>query len=157
MKNISAHITYAEAVKSETAIRKGIPNVPGSAELKAMQHVAAVCFEPLRNHFKVPIPITSFYRSKRLNAAIGGSPTSQHCSGEAIDIDMDRSPASNVTNGAVFRWLKGFTQYDQLIWEFGNDDNPDWVHVSTRADGENRGQVLRAIKVKGRTHYVPFK
>lgn len=133
---ISKHITYEEATKSQTAIRKGIENVPSVAELTAMKLVAEKIFEPLRDHFDIPIGISSFYRSKALNKAIGGAPNSQHCKGEAMDIDADIF--GGVTNTRIFEWIKNNLEFDQLIREYGENG---WVHVSYKASG-NRNQVL---------------
>jgi hypothetical protein len=103
----------------------------------------------------VPIHISSGYRSKALNTAIGGSLTSQHCSGEAIDIDMDGS-ANKVTNKMVFDFIKSHLNFDQLIWEFGTKDAPDWVHVSFESNGKQRKQVLRAVRQGGKPTYAPY-
>lgn len=148
---ISQHISYSEATKSQTATRLGIDNAPDAEALEAMQHVASTIFEPVRAHFGGrPIAITSFYRSPALNHAIGGSATSQHCRGEAIDIDAD--VFDGPTNRAIFEYIRTQLAFDQLIWEFGTDENPAWVHVSAKVQG-NRGQVLRAIKADGFTRY----
>jgi hypothetical protein len=90
-----------------------------------------------------------------LNKCIGGSATSQHCQGEAIDIDMDGTP-NGVTNKMVFNYIKDNLEFDQLIYEFGNDTNPDWVHVSYESTGKQRKQVLRAYKEAGKTKYKPY-
>ena len=113
-------------------------------------------FEPIREHFAVPIHISSGYRSKELNAAIGGASSSQHCQGEAVDIDMDGSP-SGVSNADVFKYIKDNLTFDQLIWEFGSDSNPDWVHASYESTGKQRKQILKAVKAGGKTSYIPFK
>ena len=112
-------------------------------------------FEPIRKHFGVPIHISSGYRSKALNNAIGGSLTSQHCYGEAIDIDMDGS-SNGVTNKMVFEFIKANLNFDQLIWEFGTKDAPDWVHVSFETTGKQRKQILIAFKNGGKTAYKPY-
>lgn len=108
-----------------------------------MRLVAEKCFQPLREHFDRPIGISSFYRSPELNKAIGGSKTSDHCKGRAIDIDADIY--GGITNKEIFDWLRENVEFDQLISEYGTEDNPAWVHVSYR-EGENRGMVLRATK-----------
>lgn len=147
---ISDHITYREATRSQTAERMGIDNTPDAAALARMADVADACFEPLRQHFGVPIGVSSFYRSPTLNAAIGGSRSSDHCLGAAIDLDA--IPGTGVTNSALFWWLRQHVSFDQLIWEFGDDTEPAWVHVSYRAMA-NRGQVLRARREAGATRY----
>jgi zinc D-Ala-D-Ala carboxypeptidase len=147
--NISEHITLSEATKSQTAIRSGITNVPTEEHLKAMMLLTEKVFEPLRKAFNKPIGISSFYRSYGLNKAIGGATSSQHCLGEAIDLDTD------TFNNEIFYWIKNNLVFDQLIWEFGDTNSPDWVHVSYSEKG-NRKQVLRAIKRNGKTEYIPF-
>lgn len=152
---ISKHLSLAEVSRSETAKRKGINNTPSGEHLANFKKLAEKVFEPIREHFKVPIHISSGYRSKELNSAIGGSATSQHCSGEAIDIDMDGS-SSGVTNKDVFNFIKDKLDFDQLIWEFGTDNNPDWVHVSYESTGKQRKQILKAVRSGGKTSYIPF-
>jgi hypothetical protein len=153
---ISKHLSLAEVSRSETAKRKGINNTPSGEHLENFKKLAENIFEPIREHFGVPIHISSGYRSKELNAAVGGSSSSQHCSAEAIDIDMDGSP-NGVTNKMVFDFIKDNLNFDQMIWEFGNDTNPDWVHVSYESTGKQRKQILKAVKSGGKTSYIPFK
>ena len=152
---ISKHLSLAEVSRSETAKRKGINNTPSGEHLENFKKLAENIFEPIREHFGVPIHICSGYRSKELNAAVGGSSSSQHCSAEAIDIDMEGSP-NGVTNKMVFDFIKDNLNFDQMIWEFGNDTNPDWVHVSYESTGKQRKQILKAIKANGKTSYVPY-
>jgi len=153
---ISEHLDLSEVTRSETAKRKGVSNEPTPEHLENFKKLAEHVFEPIRKHFGVPIHISSGYRSKALNAAIGGSATSQHCKGEAIDIDMDGS-SNGVTNKMVFDYIKANIKFDQMIWEFGTDTAPDWVHVSYDSDGKQRGQILKAIKSNGATKYLPYK
>ena len=152
---ISKHLSLAEVSRSETAKRKGINNTPSGEHLENFKKLAENIFEPIREHFGVPIHISSGYRSKELNSAIGGSATSQHCSGEAIDIDMDGS-ASGITNAQVFNFIKDNLHFDQLIWEFGSNSNPDWVHVSYETTGKQRKQILKAVKSNGKTAYEKY-
>tara|TARA_R110000868_G_scaffold14285_1_gene66340 strand:- start:397 stop:861 length:465 start_codon:yes stop_codon:yes gene_type:complete len=152
---LSEHLDLAEVTRSESAKRKGISNEPTAEHLENFKKLAENIFEPIRNHFNVPIHISSGYRSKALNAAIGGALTSQHCSGEAIDIDMDGS-SNGVTNKMVFDFIKANLNFDQMIWEFGNSNNPDWVHVSYESTGKQRKQILKASKVGGATKYSPY-
>jgi hypothetical protein len=128
--------------------------MPTPEHIENFKLLAEKIFEPIREHFKVPIHISSGYRSKELNAKIGGSATSQHCKGEAIDIDMDGSP-NGVTNKMVFDYIKDNLPFDQLIYEFGDSNNPDWVHVSYSRNAK-RGQVLKAFKLNGATKYFPY-
>jgi hypothetical protein len=153
---LSKHLSLAEVTRSETAKRLGISNEPTSEHLDNFKLLAEKVFEPIREHFKVPIHISSGYRSKALNTAIKGSLSSQHCTGEAIDIDMDGS-VNGVTNTMVFDFIKDNLDFDQMIWEFGNSNKPDWVHVSYKANGKQRKQILRAVKSAGKTSYIPYK
>ena len=151
-ENISKHISYNEAIKSQAAIRLGIKNEPNSIELANMKRLAEKVFEPIRLHFGVPIGISSFYRSAIVNHKIGGSTSSQHCKGQAIDLDADIY--GGVTNKEIFYFVKDNLEFDQLIWEFGSNDEPAWVHISF--SDNNRGQILRAISEKGSVKYVVF-
>ena len=149
---ISEHLYLAEVIRSESAKRYGISNMPTEEHIANFKLLADNIFEPIRNHFKCPILISSGYRSKDLNNKIGGSKTSQHCFGQAIDIDMDGTDYG-VTNADIFKYIKSDLPFCQLIWEFGNDSNPDWVHVSYESTGKQRKQVLKAIRTNGNTHY----
>jgi len=154
--NLSKHLTLHEMTRSETAKRKGVSNQPTEQHIENMKVLAEKIFEPIRRHFNSPIYISSGYRSAALNKVTpGASKTSQHSSGEAMDIDMDNT-GSKVTNTEIFNWIKDNLKFDQLIWEFGNETNPDWVHVSYKVDGTQRGQILRAKKGVLGTKYVPF-
>lgn len=153
---ISEHLDLAEIIRSETAKRYGISNMPTPEHLENFKKLAENVFEKIRNHFRCPIHISSGYRSKELNAKTPGSSlTSQHSTGEAIDIDMDGS-ANGVTNKMVFDYIKDNLEFDQLIWEFGNDNQPDWVHVSYESTGKQRKQILRATKINGKSTYKPY-
>jgi zinc D-Ala-D-Ala carboxypeptidase len=153
---ISKHLSLAEVTRSDSAKRKGISNQPTAEHIENFKKLAVNIFEPIREHFKVPILISSGYRSKELNSAIGGSLTSQHCQGEAIDIDMDGS-ASGVSNADVFKYIKENLNFDQLIAEFPKNGNPEWVHVSYESSGKQRKQILVAKKVGGKTVYSNYK
>jgi zinc D-Ala-D-Ala carboxypeptidase len=148
---ISSNITYKEATFSETAIRMDIDNTPDDEQLKAMKLVADNVFQPLREHFCVRIYISSFFRSKALNSALNGSLTSSHMKGQAIDVDAD--VYNEITNADIFAYINENLSFDQLIWEYGTDLQPNWVHVSFVSKAENRNQVLKCIKVNGKTEY----
>jgi zinc D-Ala-D-Ala carboxypeptidase len=143
MKNISEHITYKEGVYSITALRLGLNNDPTKNHLANMELLAEKIFEPLRKHVNGPIKINSFYRGPELNKAIGGSSKSQHCEGRAMDIDDNYG---YMTNAQMFEYIKNNLSFDQMIWEFGNSDNPDWVHVSYVNEEANRNRCLLAYK-----------
>ena len=153
---LSENLTLAEVIKSNTAKRLGIDNTPTEEHLNNLKLVAKNIFQPLREHFKKPINVSSGYRSKALNDATpGSSPTSQHCSGEALDLDQD-GMTTGITNKMIFEYIKNNLNFDQLIWEFGTDSNPDWVHVSYESSGRQRKQILKAVRVNGKTTYKPF-
>jgi len=162
---ISENLSLAEVTRSETAKRAGIDNTPTPEHIENFKKLAENIFQPIRKHFGKAIHISSGYRSAALNKSIGGAgkvvngvyiPSSQHCTGEAIDIDMDGS-ADGITNKMVFDFIKDKLNFDQLIWEFGTDKNPDWVHVSYEGTGKQRKQILKAVKAGGKTSYLPFK
>ena len=152
---LSEHLSLAEVIRSETAKRHGISNMPTEEHIANFKLLAEKVFEPIRNNFRCPIHISSGYRSIELNKCIKGSATSQHCTGEAIDIDMDGTP-NGVSNKMIFDYIKDNLEFDQLIYEFGNDQNPDWVHVSYESTGKQRKQVLKGYKIGGITHYKPY-
>ena len=143
MKNISEHVTYKEGVYSITALRLGLNNDPTKAHLTNMELLAEKVFEPLRKHVNGPVKLNSFYRGPELNKAIGGSSKSQHCEGRAMDIDDNYGYMSNAD---MFEYIKNNLSFDQMIWEFGNSDNPDWVHVSYVNEDANRNRCLLAYK-----------
>ena len=147
---ISKHVSYKEGVYSTTATRRGIDNVPNYEQLANMELIAEKVFEPLRKYVGGPIKINSFFRSVKLNKAIGGSNKSQHCHGQAIDID---DTFGVVANSDMYNYIKNNLDFDQIIWEFGDDDNPNWVHVSYVSKEDNRNRCLRASKSGGTTLY----
>jgi hypothetical protein len=150
---LSKNLSLAEVVRSESAKRNGISNTPTKEHLANLVSIALNVFQPIRDHFLVPIHISSGYRSAALNASIkGASKTSQHSKGQALDIDMD---GTKITNKQIFDFIKDNIEFDQLIWEFGTDKNPDWVHVSY-AKGKNRKQILKAVRRNGKTSYINF-
>ena len=151
---LSKNLSLNEVVKSNTALRLGINNTwTESWELDNLKAIAENVFQPLRDHFGVPIGVSSGYRSKALNKAIGGSKYSQHMVGEALDIDADIY--GKITNRAVYNYIKDNLEWDQMIWEFGSDDEPNWVHVSYKRNGHNRKQLRRAHRdEKNRIYYT---
>lgn len=150
---LSAHFELAEFTRSESAKRHGVSNDPTPEHLANIKTLCEKVLEPIRIKFG-PINISSGYRSKTLNHFIGGALNSQHSLGQAADIDMDGM--SNATNVDVFNYIKNSLEFDQLIWEFGDNNTPDWVHVSYSAT-KNRKQILRAYKINGKTAYTPYK
>ncbi len=150
MENISNNITYAEAIHSSTAKRKQIDNTPNQKELECMKLLAEKIFEPLRKWVSGPIKVNSFFRSVALNEAIGGAASSQHCKGQAIDIDDVYGVKSNAE---MYNWIKENLDFDQMIWEFGTDTQPNWVHISYVSKEDNRNKCLKAYKEHRQTKY----
>ena len=148
--SISKHISYKEGVYSRTATRLGIKNNPNAEQMKNMIAIAEEVFEPLRAYVGGPIKINSFFRSPELNKAIGGSTKSQHCHGQAIDLD---DTFGRCTNAEMYEFIKKHLDFDQMIWEFGDDENPDWVHVSYVSEEENRNRCLKAYRENNKTNY----
>ena len=145
-QSISKHFSYNEATRSQTATRHGIENKPNKQQLINMQNLAKFILEPIRVHFNRAIFIGSWFRCFMLNKIIGGSETSQHMTGEAADIDCDSR------NVEIFHFIKDNLVFDQLIWEFGDDNNPAWIHVSFLSENP-RQQILIAYKENKKTKY----
>lgn len=139
MDAISEHISYQEATRSATALAKGIDNTPSEYVVQNMKLVASHIFEPVRHHFGLPITISSFYRSAELNKAIGGAASSQHISGQALDMDGDVH--GSPTNKHIFEYVRDNLSFDQLIVEGIHDGKMDWVHCSYKPSS-NRNQIL---------------
>jgi zinc D-Ala-D-Ala carboxypeptidase len=153
---LSEHLSVAEYIKSDTAKRKGIDNSMTAEHTENAKKLAANVFEKIRVHFNKPIYLSSGYRSKALNDAIGGSSSkSQHMTGEAMDLDQD-DRGTGVSNADVFNFVKDNVEFDQLIWEYGDSKNPDWVHVSYKADGNQRKQIMKCSRVNGQPKYEPY-
>ncbi len=146
---LSKNLSLAEMIRSESAKRIGISNMPTEEHLSNMKKLAINVFQPIRDHFKVPIHISSGYRSLALNKAIKGSKTSQHVLGQAMDIDMD---GTSITNKQIFDYIKDNLVFDQLINEF----DYSWVHVSYNTNGTQRKQILKATKQNGKTVYTSY-
>jgi len=150
MGEISKHVTLKEVTKSNTATRKGIDNTPTPEHLENLKVVAEKIFEPLRKRYGVPIGISSGYRSYALNKAVKGSSSSHHCRGMALDIDADIF--GEITNKQIFDYIRENLEFTQLIWEFGTDDEPNWVHAAYEP-GNLKKEVLKAYKVGKKTKY----
>lgn len=157
MNRVSLHITWAEAIRSDVAKRAGLTNYFTQEQLARMILLADNIFEPLRMHFKVPIFIASFFRSKKLNELVGGAKNSQHMANNGAAMDLDAEVFGGVTNKELFDYIKDNLPFDQLIWEFGTELEPDWVHVSYN-EGNNRGEILKAVRDKNlNTVYIKLK
>ena len=150
MSQLTANFSVEEMTSSETAVRKGIDNTPSIEVLANLRELCAHVMQPLRNQYGKSISINSGYRSPATNKAIGGSKTSDHCFGNACDFTVAKEDYHKVFS--ILRTMN----FDQLIWEMGNDDAPNWIHVSFRSKETNRKQVLRARKVGTKTTYEPY-
>ena len=148
--NLSQHLTLNECIKSNTATRLGISNMPSEDHLQNLKDVAEHVFEPIRERFRVPIGISSGYRSPRLNKAVKGSLTSDHCKGMALDLDAEIF--GGLTNAEIFHFIKDNLEFKHLIWEFGDDNEPAWVHVSFDKNN-NMKKVLKTLKGGGYANY----
>lgn len=147
--NLSKNLTLEEVTRSSTADRLHIRNDNMSNEtLENLKAIASNVFQPARDILG-PIRISSGYRSPELNKAIGGAQNSQHSVGEALDLQ-----GINTSNSELFHFIKDNLIFDQLIWEFGSNSNPDWVHVSYKRSGSNRKSVIKSVKQDGKTVYL---
>lgn len=152
-ERISTHISWNEATKSSTAIKFGIDNTPGARELKNMKELAEAIFEPIRNHFGIPIKIEAFFRCRALNNKVSKSQNSQHIFGEAIDLDDD---FGGLKNSDIFYFVVKNLEWDQIVWEYGDKENPAWVHISYKK-GANRKRITIARKINGFDKYIHFE
>ena len=143
--NLSAHVTLKEFQASGLATLRNLNNEMNESQIASAKLLCENVFEPLRSYLNTPIKISSAYRSVQLNKMIGGAKTSQHTKGEAMDLQI---------GAKGFNFIKDNLNFDQLIWEFGNDENPSWVHVSFSS--KNRKQVLKATKKNGKTIYSNY-
>ena len=143
--NLSAHVTLAEFENSSTATTHGINNKMSESQIASAKLLCENVFEPLRIYLNIPIKISSGFRCLQVNKMIGGAKSSQHTKGEAMDIKI---------GAKGFNFIKDKLNFDQLIWEFGNDNEPQWVHVSFSS--RNRKQVLKATKQNGKTKYSSY-
>jgi len=147
---LSKNFTLTEFTKSQTGERMGIDNIPKGEHLENLKHLVDTVVQPARDHFNRVFTINSGYRGPKLNKAVGGAATSQHCNGEAADIECPGVP-----NAELAKWIKDNLDFDQLILEFYTPGVPDsgWVHVSKKRNGLQRKQVLTAIRENGKTVY----
>ena len=151
MERFSKHVSWKEGTHSNTALRRGLDNTPNEDQIKCMKDIAEGLFEPLREWVGGPIKINSFFRGEPVNTAIGGSTRSQHMKGQALDLD---DTFGHKTNAEMYHYIKDNLDFDQLIWEFGDDKNPNWIHVSYVTHRPNRKKLTIAKRVDGKTRYI---
>jgi len=149
---LSQNLSLNEVTKSDTAMRRGIDNTPSEEHLENLKYVAEKVFQPIREHFGVSIYISSGYRSPELNEAIGGSPRSFHSHGMALDLDQD-GRNRGVSNADVFYFIKDNLPFTELIWEFGDENNPNWVHVAIAPGREDEKKIKIAERINNKTTY----
>jgi len=153
MKNISEHVSYKEATFSQTATKNDIDNDPNSDQLANIELCSEKIFEPIRNWVGKSVKINSCFRSDALNKRIGGAKGSQHCANKGAAFDIDDT-FGHKTNKEMFFYIVENLDFDQLIYEYGTDNNPDWVHFSYVDADSNRNQILRVSRINGRSKYV---
>ena len=149
--NLSANFTLKELTRSDTATRLGLDNNPNNEALENLKLLCEKVLQPVRDHFGKSVTVNSGYRSPESNAAVGGSRTSDHCKGQACDLEIDGIP-----NPELAQWIMDNLEYTQLILEFytpGGDPNAGWVHVSYDPNNLKK-QELTAVKVAGKTQYL---
>jgi hypothetical protein len=153
---LSEHLSLSEVIRSESAKRNGISNMPIPQHIENFKLLAEKVFEPVRVHFGVPIHISSGYRSKELNQiTVGASKTSDHCFGRAIDIDMD-GHNSNVSNNDIFHWVIKNLKFKQVIAEYPTNGELSWVHISYD-EANLKNEILICVRKDGKPHYLPYK
>jgi len=156
LEEINVQVEYSD----EPPVTEAAANIPVVSESKAQSNYNLLIekiYNPIKNHFKgVSIPITSGYRSPDENVKAKGVTNSQHTRGEAIDIDMGSGKSLKVKNSDIFNYVKNNLNFDQLIWEFGTNTEPDWVHISYSSSGRQRKDIKKAVKVNGKTQYTPY-
>lgn len=143
------YFTLSELTSSNTAKRKGIKNYPNSSQAAALITLTERVLDPARESLGLPIRVSSGFRCDELNRAVGGAPNSQHTKGQAVDLQC-------YDNARLFNIIRDHGIFDQLIWEYGDAVQPQWVHVSYNHAGGQRREVLRAVKQNGKTKYLPY-
>ena len=150
---LTENFSLAELTKSQMATRLGFDNKPNQQHILSLKKLCENVLQPIRNRFEKPVIISSGFRSAQLNKAIGSSSKSQHCKGEAADIEI-----YGIDNKHLAQWINNNTKYDQLILEFYKESDPQsgWVHVSFT--DKCRKQFLKAYKDQnGKTRYMPWQ
>ena len=152
MTQLTKNFTLAELTKSQTASRKGLDNTPTPQVEKNLKNLAETILQPLREKLGKPIVINSGYRSPAVNAAVGGSATSAHRFGHAVDLVVPSYAGGDVKKLCqyIVKFLKDNNiAFDQVIYEFGSDtkSSPGWVHIGIKSgNNKQRGQVITINK-----------
>ena len=143
---LSRNFSLSELTKSQTALRNGLDNKPSIEEIVALTVLCNNVLQPIRDRYGSFTPNSAF-RTVELCKLVGSSAKSQHARGEAADIEV-----IGTDNYQLAEWITKNLDFDQLIWEYGTDNEPDWVHVSYKQKG-NRKKVLKAVRGKGYVNY----
>ena len=146
---LSKNFSLKELTASQTAERKGINNNPNDDQITSLQKLCENILQPVRDHYATPVTVSSGFRSEDLCEAIGSSKNSQHAKGQAADFEIFGTP-----NAELAKWIAENLDFDQMIWEFGDDKNPNWVHVSYVSPEDNRNRCLKAYRENGKTKYM---
>jgi len=149
---LTKNFHLSEFTKSNTATRHGIKNNPTGEHISNLQLLCENILQPLRDHLNSPIRITSGYRGKELNDLVNGSSSSDHCHGKAGDLEFWIDGKEK--NSVIFHAIKSLDlSFKQMIWEFGDEDQPNWIHISYCKDNAKK-QILKAVKLEGKTQYI---
>jgi hypothetical protein len=148
---LTNNFSLKELTASDTATRKGLDNTPNEAVTANLKTLAENILQPIREHYGKSVKVNSGYRSPEVNASVGGSKTSDHCKGQAADIEI-----TGVANGDLAKYIAENYKFTQVILEFYTQGIPDsgWVHVSYDAN-DLKCQTLTAVKKDGKTVYLP--
>lgn len=148
---LTANFSLHEMIKSETALRNGLDNTPGPAEIENLRILCTYVLQPLRDAYGRGIKVNSGFRHPDVNAAVGGSRTSDHCRGQAADIEIP-----GVANYDLAKYIEQYFDFTQLILEFYTPGVPDsgWVHVSYDQNNLKK-QSLTAMRENGKVVYKP--
>jgi zinc D-Ala-D-Ala carboxypeptidase len=139
---LTANFSLAELTKT----RHKVDNTPSAAQVENLRTLCEKVLQPLRDAVG-PVNVTSGFRNKEVNALVNGARNSDHLHGYAADL---QSPDGN--HKKLFDYIKANLMFSQLIWEFGGDAQPQWVHVSYNPNDLKR-EILRARNVGKRTTY----
>ena len=147
---LTPNFTLSEMTKSDTALRLDMDNTPNAVQVENLKTLCEKVLQPVRDHFGKGVKVNSGFRHPQVNAAVGGSKTSDHCKGMAADIEIP-----GVANGDLAQWIVDNLEFRQVILEFYTPGVPDsgWVHVSFNPE-DNKKQILTAAKQRGKTVYL---
>jgi hypothetical protein len=138
--NLTDHFTIEELTYSETAIRKGLDNIPSDSVIANLKTLCENVLEPLRAILDIPLKINSGYRSIAVNQLVGGVATSQHCLGQAAD-----TVAVGLSITEYYDTMKELVKnnqivVDQCIYEYGS-----WVHISFNKDNNRKEFLIKNV------------